>query len=329
MYQHNTKVVIDLGSGTISTGYGMDDEPTSDINKSLTGQSRRIYSKIKSNSLLPDLKYPIDKGIITQLDDLELMLEHLILEEMKIIEMKEYPILIGYNSLNNVKRTRVGITEIVFEKLGVPVFALADRNMLSLLASGRTTGLVLKSGDCITNSVTIDEGQVLTQHCCGVEFGGRDLSLFLEKLIENCGYKIGEEFDSSTGVEHLIQIKQRLCQISMDYHWETQRFDICDRYYEIGENGISLGLDQYKSSIHELILKSLQHLDSKFKEECQKNIILSGGNTLFPNFTERLKRELNLTPCRVVAPPERKYSSWIGGSILSSIQGVDSMWILR
>ena len=54
------------------------------------------------------------------------------------------------------------------------------------------------------------------------------------------------------------------------------------------------------------------------------NIIMSGGTTMFPGITERLSKEVvALAPStmkiKVVAPPERKFSVWIGGSILSSL----------
>jgi actin-related protein len=64
------------------------------------------------------------------------------------------------------------------------------------------------------------------------------------------------------------------------------------------------------------------------------NVVLSGGNTMFDGFAERLEKELfTLAPpqqrkhVKVVAPPFRKYSSWIGGSIVSSLSTFSGMWI--
>ena len=64
------------------------------------------------------------------------------------------------------------------------------------------------------------------------------------------------------------------------------------------------------------------------------NIVMSGGNTMFPGFPERLSKEVtSLAPKRkkikVVAPPERKFSVWIGGSILASLLNFQAMWITR
>lgn len=69
------------------------------------------------------------------------------------------------------------------------------------------------------------------------------------------------------------------------------------------------------------------------KELCE-NIVMSGGTTMFEGLKERLEKELSeLVPksvkCRVLAPPERKYSVWIGGSILASLSTFEPNWITK
>ena len=64
------------------------------------------------------------------------------------------------------------------------------------------------------------------------------------------------------------------------------------------------------------------------------NIVMSGGTTMFPGLPERLSKEVTaLAPTsmkiKVIAPPERKFSVWIGGSILSSLSTFQAMWITR
>lgn len=62
--------------------------------------------------------------------------------------------------------------------------------------------------------------------------------------------------------------------------------------------------------------------------------IQSGGSTLYPGIADRLHKELvNLSPSsmkiKTIAPPERKYSVWIGGSILASLSTFQQMWISK
>lgn len=65
-------------------------------------------------------------------------------------------------------------------------------------------------------------------------------------------------------------------------------------------------------------------------------MVLSGGSTMFPGFGERLLHEIknhHLAPkdtkIRIAAPPERLYSTWIGGSILASLATFKSMWVSK
>ena len=74
--------------------------------------------------------------------------------------------------------------------------------------------------------------------------------------------------------------------------------------------------------------------DVDIRKDLYANIVLSGGTTMFTNIAERLTKEVTaLAPStmkiKVVAPPERKYSVWIGGSILASLSTFQQMWISK
>ena len=74
--------------------------------------------------------------------------------------------------------------------------------------------------------------------------------------------------------------------------------------------------------------------DVDLRKDLYANVVLSGGTTMFQGIGERMTKELTaLAPStmkiKVVAPPERKYSVWIGGSILSSLSTFQQMWISK
>ena len=74
--------------------------------------------------------------------------------------------------------------------------------------------------------------------------------------------------------------------------------------------------------------------DVDIRKDLYSNIVLSGGTTMFPGVADRMSKEITaLAPSsmkiKVVAPPERKYSVWIGGSILSSLSTFQQMWISK
>jgi actin len=82
-----------------------------------------------------------------------------------------------------------------------------------------------------------------------------------------------------------------------------------------------------------MIRDSIELCDRELWRELYRNILLSGGNTLFPGIAERLSNELSKQsgglPVKVIASPERKYSVWIGGSILASLSTFQQMWVSK
>ena len=88
------------------------------------------------------------------------------------------------------------------------------------------------------------------------------------------------------------------------------------------------------SGIHDTTFQSVMKCDVDIRKDLYANVVLSGGTTMFTGIGERMTKELTaLAPStmkiKVVAPPERKYSVWIGGSILSSLSTFQQMWISK
>lgn len=86
--------------------------------------------------------------------------------------------------------------------------------------------------------------------------------------------------------------------------------------------------------IHEMMYNSLMRIDVDLRREMYGNLGLCGGTTMFPGFCDRLLREITaLAPAamrvKVIAPPERKYAAWIGGSILAAMSSFEKMCISK
>ena len=93
-----------------------------------------------------------------------------------------------------------------------------------------------------------------------------------------------------------------------------------------------IGLEQ--EGIHKLTFQSIMKCDVDIRKDLYNNIVCSGGTTMFEGIAERLQKEIKaLAPdsmtIKIIAPPERKYSVWIGGSILSSLSTFEEMWIAK
>jgi actin-related protein len=88
------------------------------------------------------------------------------------------------------------------------------------------------------------------------------------------------------------------------------------------------------SGIHETCYNSIMKCDVDIRKDLYGNIVFSGGSSMFPGIADRMQKEMttlapNTMKIKIIAPPERKYSVWIGGSILASLSTFQQMWISK
>jgi len=86
--------------------------------------------------------------------------------------------------------------------------------------------------------------------------------------------------------------------------------------------------------LDDIIVQTISDCEVDLRRDFYSNIVLSGGSTMFPGFKQRLTREIkeqipDSVDVRIISPPERMYSVWIGGSILSSLKSMSKMWVTR
>ena len=86
------------------------------------------------------------------------------------------------------------------------------------------------------------------------------------------------------------------------------------------------------ASLLELAWKSIDDSDEDVRRDLCRNIILSGGTTMYPGLAERLQSEITIMApegieIKVIAQPSRKYDVWKGASTLCSISSFNSSWI--
>ncbi|KFQ35325.1 Actin, gamma-enteric smooth muscle, partial [Merops nubicus] len=83
------------------------------------------------------------------------------------------------------------------------------------------------------------------------------------------------------------------------------------------------------AGIHETTYNSIMKCDIDIRKDLYANNVLSGGTTMYPGIADRMQKEITALAPRIIAPPERKYSVWIGGSILASLSTFQQMWISK
>ncbi|VEU23262.1 DEKNAAC104385 [Brettanomyces naardenensis] len=369
---YNQPVVIDNGSGMIKAGFAGDERPKINYS-SILGTPK--YTKVMPSSISEDdtfignkaqnirgllkLRYPMSKGIVENWSDMEQVWNQVISE----LDCKadEHPLSITEQPLNP-RSNRTKMCEVLFDTFNFPALHIAMPAVLSLYSTGRTTGVVIDSGDGVSTAVPVFEGFAIPGSIKRINLGGRDVTERLQIELMRSGYIMS----SSSEFEIVRSLKERLGFVSeevgksrnglvssgrsrisdflmYDSTAKVKPFKLPDgKIIKVSESCLSgpcevlfqpesLGFEE--TPIHEALYYAIMKTDADLRSRLFENIVLSGGSTLFRNFGTRLLRELHKLDeqlkLKIYASPDRKVSCFVGGSILASLSTFRNIWVSK
>ncbi|KAM6164656.1 actin-like protein 10 [Rhynchocyon petersi] len=229
---------------------------------------------------------------------------------------------------------------------------MASTALLALCSTGALSGLAVEAGAGVCHATPIYAGHSWQEATYRLDVAGTTLSRYLRDLIAAASPDLLlQDLPRKT----ITQLKKRYCYVSLDFEGDlrdparhqpasiflgngcpinlsSERFRCPEPIFQpslLGQN--ELGLPA-------LVFRALQKMPQTLRKRLADTVVLAGGSTLFPGFTERLDKELEaqcrrhgygaLRP-RLVAMPGRGTAVWTGGSMVASLNSFQCRWMTR
>ena len=255
----------------------------------------------------------------------------------------------------NSRRNRDSIAEIFFESIRAPALYFTPPSVLSLYASGRTTGVVLDVGEGVMQAVPVYEGFALSHSVARSDVAGRDVTKQLQLQLRRAGLS----FTTTAENDLVKKIKEDVCYLTPTPSVQEAAgttgasvpppADAKTQYQLPDGQTITLASERFQApsvlfdpsligseeaGAADVLVNSIQRSDLDLRSKLYSQIVLAGGSTLTPGFGDRMLYEVRSrspshTRIRISAPPERIHSAYVGGSILASLATFKNMWVSR
>lgn len=324
-----------------------------------------------ANTATHQINYPIRHGLIDNWDNMERLWARCMFQYLRC-EPEDHYVVLTEPPLNPPEN-REYTAEIMFETFNVPGLYIAVQAVLALAASwtskqvtSRTlTGTVIDSGDGVTHVIPVAEGYVIGSCIKHIPLAGRSITQFIQQLMRDRR----EPIPSEDSLEVAKKVKEMYSYVCPDIAKEFAKYDkqpdkyfksfsgvkkptgqpwTCDVGYErfLGPEMFfnpEIFSSDFITPLPDVVDESIVKCPIDVRRGLYKNIVLSGGTTMFKDFGRRLQRDIkrnvdnrmqlnidrlraltgNVAPppaidVNVVSHPMQRYAVWFGGSMLAS-----------
>eukprot|EP01095_Lingulamoeba_sp_RSL-Kostka_P011742 TRINITY_DN4552_c0_g1_i1.p1 TRINITY_DN4552_c0_g1~~TRINITY_DN4552_c0_g1_i1.p1 ORF type:complete len:368 (+),score=68.14 TRINITY_DN4552_c0_g1_i1:120-1223(+) len=359
MSDQSNIIILDIGSTNIRCGY-YGDVPTVEVatvvgvkkikNCKTQEMKKRLYigNEAKKKKKNVERIHTVKNGLIQNYKYFTHILKYIFNKKMKI-NTAGYSIIVSLTPNYNPKQ-QLKILSLLFDSFEFDGVYFWNNCLLSLFTTGKTTGIVVDGGYQDTFIVPIVDGMPIKRATRQISIGGYHVTnRLIELLKEN-----GNVFNIKTEYDTVNKIKENTAECSLNSG--NENIISSPKTFHISENrSVTMAHSEYQKctelifdpSSHNLLSASLQSeiltaiklTDKKHHESLLQSIIVTGGNSIFSNFSERLTNEIqneisnnedidNSLQVRVIDANDKLISSWFGGSIVSTLPGYQH-WIKK
>jgi actin-related protein len=326
---NGVRVVVDEGYGSTRFGIAGEDMPTvlsNTINAQSNGNFMHVIERQKLDAMCVDWTA------------LEAQWYHMFETELDV-EGENCSVLCTISPYGSLEYAET-LGELLFETFDTMGLYFANPSLLSLYAQGKTTGLVVDSGECTTSAFPVYEGMINKHAVKTIPFGGRDITEYIKRELTS-RYEGLSLTDYGTH-ELVRQMKEELCYCGEPRDAPSKCYKLPDGQMLTVDAGDSfpfrapeffffdpLRLDwsdtQLEQSVPSMIFQSVMESPIDARKKLTENVLLAGGNTMFDGLPEMLFKKLKgegkarAGSLRVNATSVRCHSAWLGGTIVAKM----------
>lgn len=359
-------LVVDFGSGSVKADLASKTAPTV-VFDSVIGRPKfnklvsptnefQVVSPLSDVRGLYDLSRPIQRGILQSESDAQTLLDK-VHSELTVNSPRDTPVLLAEPPLTSLRQKKM-LGELLLEKAGAPCIFFGTQSVLSLYAFGKTDGIILESGDGLTQVSTVLNGYRVDHGTERVNFGGSDVTDFLKTLFKKCGTYV------NSGSEHSLfdEIKRGVCQVNTNVNQKTLSLNKAitpdsksGKHEEVpytlpDGRVVNVGIERFVAAellfnptlggfevpgIPEILEGVLSRLEGDVGRVLTNTIFLAGGNTQLTGFADRLAKELSSLvgekSARSLNCPNvnRTILAWQGGAVVCQTPSFAGLWISK
>jgi len=323
-----------------------------------------------ANSSTHQINYPIRHGLIDNWDNMERLWQRCMFEYLRC-EPEDHYVLLTEPPLNPPEN-REFTAEIMFETFNVPGLYIAVQAVLALAASWSSssiqnrslTGTVVDSGDGVTHVIPVADGYVIGSCIKHIPLAGRTVTSYIQQLMRDRK----EPIPAEDSLEVAKRVKEMYSYVCPDLAKEFAKYDAKPEKYFKTYSGIKrltgvpytcdVGYERFLgpevffnpeifssdffTPLPDVVDEAIVKCPIDVRRGLYKNIVLSGGTTMFKDFGKRLQRDIKknvdtrmqaniarlgglvraspppAVEVNVISHPMQRYAVWFGGSMLAS-----------